>query len=133
MIYYLKLQFKILNRQILEFGISPIIAYVFITVSFLGISFYLFNTTEYAEYIYALVAFILVIKLSDINRNEFLKSCFLNKKYIKIRLIENTITVILFFLILVYQNKTLTAVIILFFSSLLSFLNTNTSVMSSLF
>lgn len=103
MIYYFNLQYKMLNRHISDFGIAPIIAYVLLISLFVGISILLFIKTEYAEYIFVFIAISFTAKLSEVNRNEFLKSCFLNEKYFKIRLIENTIAVIPFFLFLVFN------------------------------
>jgi hypothetical protein len=39
---YFILQFKIINRELIEFGLNPII----------GLSFYLYLETEFAKYIY---------------------------------------------------------------------------------
>lgn len=122
MIYYFKLQYKMLNRHIFDFGIAPIIAYILVFLLFIIISLFLFIKTEFAEYIFAFISISLIAKLSEVNRNEFLKSCFLSVKYLKIRLIENTLIVIPFFLLLWYQNKLLTAFFLLFFSSVLSFI-----------
>jgi hypothetical protein len=49
---YFILQFKMLNRQLTELGIEPVIGYLFGLFAFIGISIKLFEKTQFAEYIY---------------------------------------------------------------------------------
>lgn len=102
---YFTLQFKMLNRQLTEWGIEPVIWYVVSPFVFIGISIKLFEKTQFAEYVYILLALSLVIKLNEINRNSFLKLCYSKTEYIKIRIIENLIVSIAFITFLLFQEK----------------------------
>jgi hypothetical protein len=75
------LQFKMLNRQLTEWGIEPIIGYFVASSAFLGVSIKLF--TQYAEYIYIATVLSIVLKFSEVNRNEFLQLCYQNLNTLK--------------------------------------------------
>ena len=94
-----------LNRQLSEWGIEPVIGYVVGLFAFIGISMKLFEKTQFAEYIYIVLALSLVIKLNEISRNDFLKLCYSKTEYIKIRIVENLIVSILFITFLLFQEK----------------------------
>ena len=49
---YFKLQFKMSNRRLMEFGVPPIVAYFVLFVLFFYLSTLLFKRTEYAALIY---------------------------------------------------------------------------------
>ena len=100
---YFILQFKMLNRQITEWGIEPVIGYLVGIFAFIGISIKLFEKTQFAEYIYIALALSLVIKLNEINRNDFLKLCYSKTEYFKIRIVENLIVSIVFMTFLLLQ------------------------------
>ena len=57
---YFILQFKMINRQLTEMGIEPIIGYVIGLLVFVGVSIKLFEKTQYAEYIYIVLALSLI-------------------------------------------------------------------------
>jgi len=73
---YFQLQFKMLNRKMIDFGIPLLIGYTLLPLTFILLSNYLFEKTEYANYLYALIALSFVSKLSEPKRNDFLKSIF---------------------------------------------------------
>ena len=64
------------NRRFKDTGIEPLLAYILLTVGFIGLSIYLFSKTEFAVYAYLLSALTLIGKLSETRRIEFLKICF---------------------------------------------------------
>jgi hypothetical protein len=109
---YFILQFKMLNRQLTEWGIEPVIGYVVGLFVFIGISIKLFEKTQFAEYIYIVLASSLVIKLNEINRNDFLKLCYSKTEYSKIRIIENLIVSIVFIFFLLFQEKYLSSMLL---------------------
>lgn len=125
--YYFTLQYKMLNRQLTDFGINPVVAYILITLLFTTASKYLFNKAGYTAYIYALIPIILVTMLSEIKRNEFLKSCFSKNRYKRIRLIENSLTATPFSLFLIYEQKYIIAVSLFALANLLSFISLSKS------
>ncbi|MFL0353800.1 ABC transporter permease [Xanthomarina sp. GH4-25] len=101
---YFLLQFKILNRKTIEFGLPLLIGYTLIPFLFFFLSSYLFEKTEFASYIFLFIAVGFVSKLSDPKRNDFLKSIFNKKKFLMLRIIENIIYSIPFTLFLVYKG-----------------------------
>lgn len=125
--YYFTLQYKMLNRQLTDFGINPAVAYLLITLLFITVSKYLFNKAGYIAYVYALIPLILVTMLGEVKRNEFLKSCFSKSRYNRIRLIENSLAAIPFSLFLIYEQKHLIAAILFVLANLLSFISLSKS------
>ena len=102
---YFALQLKMLNRQLTEWGIEPIIGYIVGVFAFIGLSLKLFEETQYGEYFYIALPLSLVMKLSEVNKNEFLKLCYPKIEFIKIRLIENLIFSIPIIIFLIYKEK----------------------------
>lgn len=117
---YFKLQIKLINRTLVEMGTKPVFGYPLAILLFCGISLLLFIKTEYAVYIYELLALSLAIKLSELKRNEFLKNVFSTRDYRKIRTTENAIVVLPFVLFLVYKQLYVPACILIFLSVLLA-------------
>lgn len=115
---YFGLQFKMLNRQLTEWGIEPVIGFAVGFLSFIGISSKLFEETQYAAYIYIALALSFVIKYNDTDRNDFLKLCFSKADYFRVRLIENLIVSIAFILFLLFKEMYLSAIILLISSCL---------------
>ena len=101
-----------LNRQLTEWGIEPMIGYVVGLFAFIGLSTKLFEKTQFAEYIYVVLALSLVIKLNEVNRNDFLKLCYSKTEYIKIRLVENLIVSTVFISFLLFQEKYLSSILL---------------------
>jgi hypothetical protein len=120
MLDYFKLQITIVNRITRDFGLPIFLCYAFLIFSFYGGSFYLFFKTEYANYLYLVIASFLLIVLSHKKRNEFLFSCFTKKEYQQIRLIENLIVSIPFVLFLLYIGDFYTVLFLILLSIILS-------------
>ncbi len=93
-----------MNRKMIDFGIPLLIGYVLSPFIFIFLSNYLFEKTEFANYIYVLFALSFVSRLSETNRNVFLKSIF-GKQYKILRILENFIYCLPFTLFLVYQKQ----------------------------
>ncbi len=127
MSYYFRLQYRMLNRHISEFGLNPYFGYVLAVIGFIGFSEYLFFKTSYAEYIYAILGISIVINSSESKRNAFLKSQFSTGDYHKIRLLENTILTFPFVIFLLYKSAFLVAVGALLATMILVFINFNRS------
>lgn len=121
--YYFGLQFRILNRSLRDFGLHPIVGYLLMAAAFVGLSLYLFSTTEFAEYLIILLAISTLLKQSETRRNDFLKSCFSLKSYFKIRLIENILLALPFLILLIFKDCYLSAAVLIPVSIMLAFLN----------
>ncbi len=102
---YFLLQFKMLNRRMIDFGLPLLIGYTLFPFAFIIFSNYLFEKTEFANYIFLLIALSFISKFSEPKRNNFLKSIFNKKKYKNLRIVENIIYCIPFTLFLVYKKQ----------------------------
>ena len=102
---YFQLQFNMLNRKMIDFGLPLLIGYTVSPLVFILASNYLFENTEFAPYIFGIIGLGFVIKLSETKRNDFLKSIFNKNKYRNLRLIENILYGLPFTLFLVYKKQ----------------------------
>ncbi|MCL2074813.1 MAG: hypothetical protein FWH18_12915 [Marinilabiliaceae bacterium] len=120
---YFKLQYIMTMRKLSE-GSHPIVGYLlalFISFLFVCISMLLLSHKSiYAPYIYATISLLFTLKLSEIRRNDFLKFCFGNKQYRKVRLLENFIVVLPFLIFLVYKNYFYLSIILVVTSSFIA-------------
>ena len=123
---YFQLQYRMINRKLTDFGVHPILGYILLLLGFIGLSAYLFYKTEFAEYIYAFTAYAVLAQLSDPKRNEFLRTCFPKRTYLKIRLIENVFMAAPFIAFLAFQFLFIPALITAGMAILLTFLNFTT-------
>lgn len=124
---YFQLQFKMSNRKLTEFGMPPFMAYSVLPICFLGLSAYLFSQTDFAGYLYILIALGLLSKLTDKKRNDFLKTCYTIKDYLKLRVLENLMVVLPFALFLVYQKSFPFIAILLVLAALSAFVSFSTN------
>lgn len=122
MINYFQLQYKIINRSFIEFGLPVFIGYTLILCGFFIGSEKLFEKLDYAKLIYVVIYIGFVLQLSNLDRNQFLKSCFNRNDYLKIRLIENYIIALPFIIYLVYKQLFLDVIWLVFIATLLSFI-----------
>ena len=84
----------------------PFVGYLFvllILLAFVGLSMSLFYRTTFAPYMYVLISLSLTSNLNEIKRNDFLKICFGNERYIKLRVFENLIIALPFVIFLIYE------------------------------
>lgn len=94
-----------MNRKMIDFGIPLLIGYSLLPFIFVLTSTYLFEKTEFANYIFGIIALFFVMKLSEPKRNDFLKSVFSEKKYRNLRIIENLIYCLPFTLFIIYKKE----------------------------
>lgn len=110
------------NRKLTAFGIKPFISYPLFLTGFTALSIYLFKKTEFAGYIYILLALSFIIKLSETKRNDFLKICFA-ENYLRIRIIENLVVSLPFIFFLIYTLMFILVIILILFSGLFALVN----------
>lgn len=115
------------NRRFKDTGFEPLLAYLILTVGFVGLSIYLFHRTEFAEYIFLLSALTFISKLSESRRTEFLKICFGDTKLKKIRVTENLICTLPFLIFLLYKQLFHSALLLLVLATILALLNFRTA------
>ena len=116
-----------INRHLKDSGIEPFLAYIMLVLGFIGVSTLLFHKTEFAEYIYVLIALTIIFKLSESKRNDFLKICFSNPKLKIIRITENLIITFPFQLFLLSKQLILPNLVLLAISISLALFNFNTT------
>lgn len=122
MYFYFQLQFRIINRKLTEFGLRPVLGYMLAAIAFVLVSLFLFYKTAYAQYIYAVLALSFISKLSERNRNYFLKSTFKTDAYLRVRLLENLIVTAPFVVYLLFTGCFIVAGVLFLASMLLSFI-----------
>jgi hypothetical protein len=125
---YFLLQFKMLNRKMIDFGLPILIGYALLSFVFVLLSNYLFEKTEFANYAYGLFALISVLKLSEPKRNDFLKSVFNKYNYKKLRILENIIYCLPFTLFLIYNKQFVFSITLNFFAVIITLFNFSTNV-----
>lgn len=119
--YYFKLQYKRLNRHLIDFGFNVAFGYALLTLVFVVGSFLLFEKLKNAVYYYALLAILPAYALGDVKRNEYLHQLFSTTVFQKIRLIENLIMSLPFIVFLLYQQCFIIAVVVLVVALAISF------------
>ena len=124
MIKYFQLQFKLLNRQLVDFGIHPLLAYPLLFLFFVFASNELFERVAIASYVLPFFAIIYFLKLGSKTRNDFLRISFSSKKYKQIRVIENLLVSFPFAVFLVYKGEFLIALVLLIIAVVFSFIKT---------
>ncbi|WP_442264505.1 ABC transporter permease [Tenacibaculum sp. ZS6-P6] len=126
--WYLKLQIKMFNRHLNDFGVPPLLAYpILITLFVLSSNFIFYTLEDYAAYSYLLLLVSVLIKLSEKKRNDFLKLNFTKKLYNKLRITENLVISIPFVLYFIYQSEYIFLVYVFFAILFLSKLIINIS------
>jgi len=103
--HYWILQGKRLERKLTEIGINPIFGYLLMLLGFLFLSKYLFYKTEYAAWIYGVLALSSVLGLCDVKRNDMLRSIFRKTAFYSIRAVENVALALPFALHLLYEGR----------------------------
>lgn len=121
--YYFRLQFIIIQRNLIEWGVRPVLAYPLIIIGFILSSLYLFSKLEWAAELYSLISLFLISGLSNTNRINFFKACIAQGEYIVIRTIENLICLLPFAIFLLLKSQWFYSILILICGVLLSRMN----------
>jgi hypothetical protein len=117
---YFKLQLKMFERKLSDFGINPLLGIFFLILLFIFGSYYLFEKSELVAPIYAGMALVYVLKNNKPDRNIFLKSIFKQTDFYIIRIIENLVVSIPFMVFLVLYEHLILAILLLFFSIIMA-------------
>ena len=121
--FFFKLQLKRLLRHFRDEGLNPYFGIGIGLALFFAISFFLFQKSTYANYIYAISYFSLVNLLGSKTRNGILRQLFTKKDYKIIRLIENLVLVLPFLAFLLFNQEFVLASFVFLVGIGLSFLN----------
>ena len=107
-------------RKLRGFGMNPVIGILLLAATFVGLSAALFAKTEFAPHILALLALILLSKLSERKRNGFLRLSFNDRAYRKLRLIENSSAALPFIAVLCVRQSFVEAIILMILALLMA-------------
>lgn len=122
---YFKLQYKMTNRHLIEFGINPVIVYLASVFLFYQLSIKLFNDVEYAPVIYTFLSLSFIVKIAQESKINFLKSVFTKADFIKVRLLENFLIAIPFLFFLIYYKELIFSFLLVIISFLFALVNFN--------
>ena len=116
-----------MTKRKLSDGSRPIVGYLlalFILLAFIGLSMLLlFSKITFAPYIYVLISLFFTSKLSEIRRNDFLKICFGNERYGKIRMLENMIIALPFVIFLICKRQFYLTILLIVITILITLIN----------
>lgn len=116
-----------INRWFKDFGIAPLLGFLILAIVFSSFAIFLFNKTSFANYILVICAIVLINKLAERKRNDFLKSCYTNVFYKKIRILENLICAAPFLIFLCYKYSYAAALLLVVIATILAFFNFRTN------
>jgi len=119
---HFQLQYKLINRHLREFGITPWLAYVLMIILFISISELFFSRMTLPEYIYPLIGLSTFGILQNAERSEFFKRIYLSQKYKKIRLVEYILVALPFVFFLLYKAAFLSSIGFLIIALIMSIL-----------
>lgn len=105
MIFYFILQFRRIQRALLETGIRPVFGFPLILAAFIALSVYLFYKTEFARWIYTAIAASVLLRLGESGRVDSLKSLFPRRQYFAVRLLENSLAALPFLCFLLFKQQ----------------------------
>lgn len=125
---YFQLQIRMINRMFKEMGISLLFATLIFLLGFIGFSLLLFYKTTLAPYFYLFLFTILVLKLSESKRIEFLKFTFKDNYFKRIRLIENLLCSLPFLVFLLVKMEFIFALGLIIIAVLTSLIQLKTRI-----
>jgi len=119
---HFRLQYKLFNRHLREFGIAPRLAYILMALLFVGVSELFFRRLFAPEYIYPLIGLSFFGLLQNAERTEFFKRIYLPQKYQKVRTAEYILLASPICFFLLYKLAFLSSATLLGIALLMSFL-----------
>ncbi|MBO9593082.1 MAG: hypothetical protein J7599_09235 [Niabella sp.] len=121
--FYFRLQFRLLNRQIKDFGLHPLWGWLLGAAGFVLLSWLLFSKTGMAIYLYLFACISWLLQLSNRNRTNFLRITFPLESLRRIRLVENAVVAAPFVLFLFFKHFFIAALLLMPAALLLSFIS----------
>lgn len=109
-----------LNRQLKDFGLHPILGYVALMLAFVTVTEVLYVKTEYGAWLICVMAFSTVLRFSSKSRSEFLSLTFGDWMKKKIRWIENMIICLPFLISMLFHRAFEAAAITLLLASFMA-------------
>jgi len=121
--YYFTLQNKIIKRHLIDWGITPVIAWPLAIMAFIAFSYYLFEKLDWASEIYSLFGLSVLSGLGATKRNEFMRSFLSIHDFYLTRLMENIIVLFPFVVFQLLKSEWLYAALISGISIFMSRIN----------
>ncbi|MCH7415097.1 hypothetical protein MM213_16465 [Belliella sp. R4-6] len=104
MIEYLKIELFSISRKFREMGINPIFGFLFSTLVFIFASYSNFTHFYFPQYIYLASLIFTLQSRVNFEKSSFLEMIYGTSKNIKIRLVENGLICLPFFIGVVYHG-----------------------------
>jgi len=123
--YYINLQFTRLNRKLEDLGINPWLALIVGLIVFIFVFKMIFVKIHYAKWITLEIGLLLMFKLCGGKRNDELRKLFSFKNYYLLRLTENAIVALPFFIYLLLESEVLVALLFIPMILLLAIVRSN--------
>ena len=120
---YLLLHVTLLNRRFKDAGIDPRIGWLLLVSGFILFSFLLFDRTRLAPFIYTAIALGLLVPLTEKRRTDFLRTCFNDPVFRQVRMAENGLVALPFFIFLVFKQQYVIALALLALAAILALFN----------
>lgn len=108
--FYFTLQYRRISRQLEAAGIHPVLGLLLLAVGFLGLSKYLFYKTEFAPWIFTLIALSTLLRLGSPDRNDQLRLVFGKLDYYRVRFLENSLAALPFVGFLLFERQFIFAI-----------------------
>lgn len=122
---YFKLQFRIMERYLHDFGFSKYLLIPGIILFYIISYFFILQYPTWGSYLISLLNFQVLFHFSEFRRNDFLRSLFSTIDYHKIRIIENFLGSIGTIIILLFSNHAELCIILMVVCILFVFISTN--------
>lgn len=120
---YFKLQYKLLNRRLIDLGFTPVVAYILLLLAFAIVSLFLLYKIPFGDYLYTFLCLFILSKFSKTRRNDLLKTCFSIKDYRRIRIAENMFIAFPFIVFLAIKSSYTVAGILFILSMILTWVH----------
>lgn len=124
---YFQLQYQMACRRLREAGIHPALGWMLGMTGFVLFSGYMFKRTKFAGVLLLLLAFSLLLKLSERSRNDFLLSTFGDRRKRQVRIVENLCASLLFLAVLAWKGAFIEAAALMVLAILLAMFAFRTS------
>ncbi|MDR1338486.1 MAG: hypothetical protein LBK58_00245 [Prevotellaceae bacterium] len=101
---YFFLQYRMFNRRLKDAGLNPAVGWLLLLLAYPAFSAAFFYKIPFPQYVYILIPIFFIFNLSNIERNDFLKTCFPSRTCTTIRMIENLTVSLPFAIFLLYRQ-----------------------------
>ncbi len=114
-------------RQLIDFGVNPVLAGMGILAGFVVFSLYIFAKAPYPSYMFAGIAIIVVSMLGTKDKNTFLNIIFKVQEFRLMRILENALLVLPFIIFLFFKAEFILAALLFVVTCIMALLSFNSN------